>query len=74
MKEIAQEIIRNKIDIMAVQEIRWHGTGRIDKPEFTQIYSRSEDRTVQLGTGFIMTRKIKESMLECEAINEKICR
>jgi exonuclease III len=35
MQEIAQEMIQNKIDIMALQEIRWQGTGRIDKPEFT---------------------------------------
>jgi hypothetical protein len=35
MPEVAQEMIRHKIDIMALQEIRWQGTGKIDKPEFT---------------------------------------
>jgi endonuclease/exonuclease/phosphatase family metal-dependent hydrolase len=74
MQEIAQEMIRNKIDIMALQEIRWQGTGRIDKPEFTIIYSGSQKRTGQLGTGFIIARKRKESMLEYETINERVCR
>jgi hypothetical protein len=38
MQEIAQEMIRHKIDIMALQEKRWQGTCRIDKPELTIIY------------------------------------
>jgi endonuclease/exonuclease/phosphatase family metal-dependent hydrolase len=59
---------------MAFQEIWWQGTGRIDKPEFTIIYSGSQERTGQLGTGFIITRKMKESVLEYETINERICR
>jgi exonuclease III len=67
-------MIRNKIDITAVQEIRWQETCRIDKPEFTKIYSGSQERTGKLGTGFIITRKMKESMLEYETINERICR
>jgi hypothetical protein len=44
MQETAQKMIRNKIDIMAMQEIRWQGTSRIDKPKFTIIYSGSEER------------------------------
>jgi hypothetical protein len=43
MQEVAQEIARHKIDIMALQEIRWQGNGRIDKPEFTIIYSGLDD-------------------------------
>jgi endonuclease/exonuclease/phosphatase family metal-dependent hydrolase len=74
MQEIAQEMIRHKIDIMALQEIRWQGTGRIDNPEFTEIYSGSQERTGQLATGFIITRKMKESMLKHETINDRICR
>jgi hypothetical protein len=31
MQEIAQEMMRHKIDIMTLQEIIWQGTGRIDK-------------------------------------------
>jgi diketogulonate reductase-like aldo/keto reductase len=38
------------------------------------IYSGSQERTGQLGTGFIITRKMKESMLEYETINDRICR
>jgi hypothetical protein len=45
MQEVAQELARYKIDIMALPEIIWQGTGRIDKPEFTVTYSGPQKRT-----------------------------
>jgi hypothetical protein len=74
MQETAQEMIRHKLDIMALKEIRWQRTARTDKPEFTIIYTGSHERAGQLGTGFIITRKINESMLEYKTINDRICR
>jgi hypothetical protein len=59
---------------MALQQIRWQGSGRIDKPEFTTIYSGSQKRRGQFGAGFMITRKMKESLLEYETINYRICK
>jgi hypothetical protein len=50
------------------------GSGRIDMPEFTIIYRESQKRTGQLGTGFTVARKMKESVLEYEIINDRICK
>jgi mRNA deadenylase 3'-5' endonuclease subunit Ccr4 len=47
MQEVAQEMIRYKTDIMVLQEMRWQGSRRMDKPEFTIIYSGSKKRTGQ---------------------------
>jgi hypothetical protein len=59
---IAQEMICYEIDIMALQEMRWQGTGRTDTVKFTITYSGSQKRTRQLGTGFMITRKMKARM------------
>ena len=45
VQEIANEMINNKIDILALQKIRWQGQGRIDKQAYTVIYRGSENRT-----------------------------
>jgi endonuclease/exonuclease/phosphatase family metal-dependent hydrolase len=74
MQEIANETIKNKIDILALQEICWQGQGRIDKQAYTIIYSGSENRTGQLGTGFMFTKLMRASLLEFEAVNDRICR
>ena len=59
--------------VLALQEIRWQGQGRIDKV-CTVIYSRSENRTGQLGTGFMITKPMRANLLEFEAVNDRICR
>ncbi|PNF19070.1 hypothetical protein B7P43_G11303, partial [Cryptotermes secundus] len=71
MQEVAQEVIHYKTDNMALQEIRWQGTSRIDNPELIIICSGSHERTGQFGTGFMITRKMKESMLEYEKLRMK---
>jgi exonuclease III len=74
MQEVVQEMARYKIDIMALQEIRWQGTARIDKLEFTIIDNGPQKRTGQLGTGFMITRKMKASMMEYKTINDRVCK
>jgi exonuclease III len=54
MQEIRNEMTAYNIDILALQEIRWKGQGRIDKPDYALLYSGSEEKTDQLGTGFMM--------------------
>jgi len=38
MTEIADEVLKLGIDLVAVQEIRWQGHGEINKKNFTVIY------------------------------------
>ena len=74
MMEIADEVLKQGTDLVALQEIRWQGLGEINKKNFTVIFSGPENRTGQYGTGFITSRKIKESILEWEPVNDRLCR
>lgn len=74
MQEIRNEMRLYKIDIIALQEIRWRGQGRIDKPDYTLLYSGSEGKTGQLGTGFMMNTAMKECLLEFEPQSNRICK
>jgi hypothetical protein len=74
MQEINKEMTKYKIDITALQEIRWQGQGRIDKPDYTLLYSGSEEKTGQLGTGFMRNKTTKGSLLDFELQNNRICK
>ena len=49
MKEIMEEIGKAKVDVVALQEIRWQGQGRIDKKDL--IFSTVDPKRGQVGVG-----------------------
>lgn len=71
MLEIASELQRYKIDIAALQEIRWEGQGRLDKKGFTMLYSGGK-RQGQQGVAFVVLGEMREKILEFRAVNERI--
>jgi hypothetical protein len=71
MNEIGNEI---QLDIVATQEIRWQGQGRIDKQEYSLMYSGPKRRTGPYGTGFMISERVRNCVLEFEAINERFCK
>jgi len=74
MQGISKEMMKCKLDIIALQEIRWQGQGRIDKPDYTLLYSGWEEKTGQLRTGFKMKITMKGSLLDFEPQNNRICK
>ena len=75
MQEISNEMTAYMIDIVALQEIRWQGQENIDKPDYTLLYSGSEKKTGQLGTGFMMNNKtVKGSLIDFESQSDIICK
>jgi len=73
MNTIADETERYKMDVVALQEIRWKGKGLIRKSKFNIYYSGNEDRQGNRGVGFIVTKKINRSVLGFSPICERIC-
>jgi exonuclease III len=74
MQEIRNELTAYNIDILALQEIRWKRRGQIDKPDCTLLYSGAEEKTGQLGTGFVINKTMKECLLEFEPQSNRICK
>ena len=73
MQEISEEMMKYKIDIIALQEIRWQVQSRIDKLDYNLLYRGSKEKTGQLGTGFKTKKTMKGSLLDFEPQNNRIC-
>lgn len=74
MNEVAAELSRYKLDIVALQEIRWHDAGAITKRDFTLYYSGTTERLGQRGTGFWTSCSIRDRILGFDPISERICK
>jgi exonuclease III len=74
MKEIMEELSKARVNVVAVQEIRWQGQGRIDKKDFSLFYSGPKERTGRYGTGFIVNAKTRKSLLSFEPLSDRLCK
>ena len=75
MKELSMELLKYKIDVVALQEIRWNGKGQIDKKDYSILYSGSDNENRgQYGTGFFMTKQMRKFLLGFEPISERLCK
>ena len=74
MNEIADEMLKTQLQIIALQELRCKGAGQINKPTYTLYYSCDPEKTVHLGTGFMIRNEIKKTIPSFEPHNERICK
>jgi len=58
MQELAEQIRETQLGILAIQEIRWSGTGLIKKQNYSLYYSGPSSKTGQAGSGFMLLKKI----------------
>jgi hypothetical protein len=49
IKEIMEDMGKARVHVVAVQEIRWKGQGRIDKKDFSPFYSAPKRGQVVMG-------------------------
>jgi exonuclease III len=74
MNEIAEEMAKTQVQVIALQEMRWKVEGQINNATYTLYYSCNPDKTGQLGTGFMIRNGIKKNILSFEPYNERICK
>jgi hypothetical protein len=74
MQELAKEIEKTQIEILAPQETRWPGRGQIHKKDYTLYYSGSKEKTGQADPGFLLRKKIQNHIISYELHNERLCK
>ena len=71
MEEIGKVLEEYNIGILALQEIRWKGEGKLDREKYTLFYG-GEDKQGSNGTGFMVNKKFREKVIEFKKINGRI--
>lgn len=72
LKTLTDELARYKMDVTAVQEMRWLGSGHQRHREYDLYYScHASDH--MFGTGFIVGPKMKSLVIDFKPINERLC-
>ena len=71
LRKLKEELTKCRIGIAAIQEIQWPGTEIMDTDDLTILYSGSTKSA--LGTGFVVSKEYKGSIMEFKTFNERIC-
>ncbi|XP_060842503.1 craniofacial development protein 2-like [Rhopalosiphum padi] len=71
MTTIVSCLERYKLDITAVQEVRWDGAGSLKTQEMIIFYSGGENHV--RGVGFVIKNSILPNVVRFEPINDRIC-
>ncbi|PSN53384.1 hypothetical protein C0J52_03797 [Blattella germanica] len=74
MQELAEQLNKVKVEIVALQEIRWNGDGIINKKDYTLYYSGPSKKTGKAGTGFFVKKKIHNSIIDFVPHNDRLCK
>jgi hypothetical protein len=72
--QLAEQINRIKLNVVVIQEIRWSGTGLLQKKDFSFYYSGAKNNICQVGTGFIIQNKMQKYIISFMPYNERLCK
>jgi len=70
-KAAARELLRYKLDVVGVQEVRWD-KGVIVRAGDYDFFYRKGNENHQLGTGFIVHRRIVTAVKRVEFVNYRL--
>lgn len=73
LKSLLETLTVYKVDIIALQEIRWTGCNILEKKTHTIFYSCHPKDHI-LGTGFIVNKRTGENVIDFEARSPRLCK
>jgi exonuclease III len=74
MQELAEQISKTQLEMLAIQEIRWSRIGLIKKQSYSLYYSGFSSETGQAGTGLLLLKKMQNYVIGFEPYNEQLCK
>lgn len=73
LTSIMSEIKKYNVQVTAVQEIRWHGSGIDEYKSHTVLYSGKSGGTHEHGVAFIVDNSIRNNIIDFIPVNKRIC-
>ena len=67
-----KQLQKYKMDITAIQEMRWTGSGSIQMENSLVFWSGEEERH-EFGCGFVVNGKLKSAIIDFKPINKRMC-
>lgn len=71
LANLTSTLKKYRIDILALQEVRWRGSDVLKTKEYTIFYSGNTTNT--FGTAFVVHNKLLDKVKDFKDINERIC-
>jgi len=71
LKAAARELVRYKLDIVGVQEVRWDKEGTVRAEDYDCFYWK-ENENHQLGTGFFVHRRLVSAVKRVEFVSGRL--
>ena len=72
LRALLAEVDTYRIDIAAIQEVRWIGQGIMEKKYHTLYYSCHEKHHI-FGTGFVVRGRARQLVMRFTPINQRLC-
>jgi hypothetical protein len=72
MQELPEHLAKAQLGTVALQEIRWSGTGLIQEKDYSLYYSCTVTKIGQAGTGFICMKKMQNYIIGFKSCNERL--
>ena len=72
LKLLLEQLLLYRIDVVAIQEVRWIGTGVLEKKD-CNIYYSCHQRLHMYGTGFVVRKRLKDQVIDFKPFGPRIC-
>jgi hypothetical protein len=71
LRVVAEEISKYQLELVGVQEVRWHGGGTEPAGKYTFLYGKGSENH-ELGAGFFVHKRIISAVKRAEFVSDRM--